>query len=186
MSDGGRTSGTPAIVNGLSCMSCHKTGMVEPPADLVRDGAAVFGKPLARVRLLYPERDALKSLIKKDSDTFTRAAEAAMGKYLRLGADKGRPFAELPEPVSAVANQYLLREMDLATVAAELYLEKPDDLKKMLADPTGFLRKIGLGALLKEGGTIKCAAWESFRGSSQMQQAARVLRYTPYSFESVK
>ncbi len=67
------------------------------------------------------------------------------------------------------------------------YLEKPDDLKKMLADPTGFLRKIGLGALLKEvGRSGKRPAWESFRGSSQMQQAARVLHYTPYSFEIVK
>ena len=182
VSDGGKTSGTPLIANGLSCMSCHKTGMVVPPPDLVREGAAAFGKARDRVRLLYPEQDAMKKLIKKDSETFVRAAEAAMGKYLRFGPDKDRPFAELPEPVAAVAHQYLLKEMDLATVAAELYLPDPAKLKQKLEDPDSYLRRLGLGALLKDGGTIKRAAWESVRGSSQMQQSAREMGFTPYNF----
>jgi serine/threonine-protein kinase len=33
VSDALKTSGTPAIVNGLSCMSCHKQGMIDAPAD---------------------------------------------------------------------------------------------------------------------------------------------------------
>lgn len=34
----------PAIVNGLSCMSCQKEGMIDPPADEIREFPRLFGK----------------------------------------------------------------------------------------------------------------------------------------------
>jgi hypothetical protein len=40
-------------------------------------------------------------------------------------------------------------------------------------------RQLGLRALALKGGRIKRAAWESRRGTSQMQQAAREFGYSP-------
>lgn len=49
-----KTGGTPAIVNGTSCLHCHKHGTIGF-TDTVRDGNALFGKPRDKVRRLLPE-----------------------------------------------------------------------------------------------------------------------------------
>jgi serine/threonine-protein kinase len=115
VSDALKTSGTPVIVNGLSCMACHKHGMIPPPADLVRDGAGVFGRARERVRLLYPEGKEMDRLVQRDADQFLRALDEVVGPFLRVGPDKERPVKELPEPIGEVARKYLLEDPDLVT-----------------------------------------------------------------------
>jgi serine/threonine-protein kinase len=179
VSDVLKTSGTPVIVNGLSCMACHKNGMIEPPKDDVRDGKGVFGAARQRVRQLYPEAAEMKQLLQDDGDRFLGGLEKAVGRFLRAGADKDRPARELPEPVGEVARKYILEDLELETVACELFVEDAARLRKRIEDSAD-LRKLGLGALAQKGGTVKRGAWESVRGTSQMQQAARELGYTPY------
>src|SRR5262249_41207164 len=41
--DASRTSGSGIIVNGLSCMACHKNGMIGDFRDVVRDGHGLHG-----------------------------------------------------------------------------------------------------------------------------------------------
>jgi serine/threonine-protein kinase len=179
VSDALKTSGTPAIVNGLSCMACHKHGMIDPPKDLVRAGAGVSGRARERVRDLYPKSDEMAKLVRKDGDRFLKSLEEAAGKFLKVGPDKDRPLKDFPEPVGAVARKYLLEDLDLSAVACELFVEDPKRLRRRIEDNED-MRKLGLGALAQEGGLIKRGAWESVRGTSQMQQAARELGFTPF------
>jgi serine/threonine-protein kinase len=179
VSDSLKTSGTPVIVNGLSCIACHNQGMKDPPKDQVRDGAGVFGRALARVKDLYPEPKEMTRLVRKDKDRFLAALENAGAKFLQVGPDKGRPIQDFPEPVGVVARNYLLDDLDLAAAASELFLKDPTELRRRIEEE-GTLREIGLGALAQDGGLVKRGAWEAVHGSSQMQQAAAVFGYTPF------
>ncbi len=77
-----------------------------------------------------------------------------------------------------VARKYLLDDLDLTAVACELFEADAKRLRQRIAD-SDVLRKLGLGALTRDGGLIKRGAWESVRSTSQMQQAARELGYGP-------
>ena len=168
-----KTSGTNAIVTGLSCMACHKHGPVAPPKDVVRNGSAVFGEARRLVQRLYPEDKRMAELLREDEDQFLRAAEKATGPFLRVGADKEKDFKAFPEPVSEAAQLYGLQELDLGMVACELGVESADLLKGMIAGNKR-LRELGLAPLLADGGVLKRADWE--RGAnSLMQRVAREL-----------
>jgi serine/threonine-protein kinase len=177
VSDTLKTSGTPVIVNGLSCIACHNNGMKESPKDQVRRGAGVFGRARERVRDLYPEPEEMAGLIRKDAGRFAAALEETVGKFLQVGPDKGRRLKDFPEPVGVVARKYLLDDLDLAAAASELFVKDPQRLRQRIQD-SETLQRIGLGALARDGGLIKRGAWEAVRGSSQMQQAAGVLGYS--------
>jgi serine/threonine-protein kinase len=179
VSDHLKTSGTPAIVNGLSCMACHRHGMINPPRDLVRDGAGVFNRARERVRLLYPKADEMNRLVREDGSRFLKALKQAVGEFLKVGPDRDRPIKEFSEPVGEVARKYLLEDLDLTAVACELYVADPKRLRQQIKDSDD-LRTLGLGALTRERGLIKRGAWEAVRGTSQMQQAARELGFTPF------
>ena len=62
-----KTSGTPAIVNGLSCMACHAQGM-RPFKDQIRQGAGVFGEAKRKVEKLYPEQKVMDDFLREDSE----------------------------------------------------------------------------------------------------------------------
>ena len=57
VNDDQRTSGTPEIVNGVSCMACHVHGMMPKFKDYLRDHSAVFGEAETKVRQLYPAQE---------------------------------------------------------------------------------------------------------------------------------
>jgi mono/diheme cytochrome c family protein len=181
VSDSANTSGTPVVVNGISCMACHKNGMRPSPADQVRTGKGVFGEARERVKALYPEKKILDGAIDRDAQLFQAALERTIGPLLRFDDEtKKKPLTELAEPVGETAKKYYAAkdDLDAVTLAAELYLDSP----KALVDKAGssdVLRELGLGALAVEGGKIKRGAWESIRGTSQMQQAAREFGYSP-------
>ena len=98
VSDTLKTSGTPAIVNGLSCMACHKHGMIGFK-DFVRDGGAVFGDAEQKVKRLYPEAQVMQKLVQEDEKRFLDKVEETIGPFLREGPDKEKPIKEFPEPV---------------------------------------------------------------------------------------
>jgi len=174
VSDSTNTTGTPVVVNGISCMSCHRNGMRPAPADQVRFGKGVFGEARERVKALYPEKKTIDAAIERDAQIFQAAQKRTIGPFLRADEEANG------EPIFMAAQKYfaVTEDLDAATVACELYLDNP----KQLVDKTAssdVLRELGLGALAIKDGKIKRSAWESVRGTSQMQQAAREFGYSP-------
>lgn len=182
VSDALKTSGSPAIVNGLSCMSCHKSGMIDPPADEIREFARVFGTERERVRRLYPPADVLQQKILDDATRFQATLEAAIGPVLKTGDHAHRSLADMPEPVSEVARNYLQEELNLRSVAAELC--EPDVSRvRSRIENDDVLKELGLSVLLRPDGTIKRALWEStYGGTSMMQLVAYTLNYSTPQF----
>lgn len=183
VSDALKTSGTPAIVNGLSCMSCHKQGMIDAPADEIREFSHVFGKARDHVQRLYPTVETFQAKVDADASLFLRSLDSTISSFLKTGHDMHRELSEFPEPVSDVARNYLQEEMDLKTVAAELYEPNLNRLKARI-EGDELLQQMGLGVLLRHDGKIKRAFWESTQGgTSVMQLTAFTLDYTTLQFK---
>jgi hypothetical protein len=115
VSDSQNTSGTPAIVTGLSCMACHKHGTI-PFKDTLNAGSAVFGDAEQKVKDLYPDTKTMAALLAEDERRFLDALERTVGPILRVGADKDRPLKNFAEPIGAVAYPYRRGFLDLKTV----------------------------------------------------------------------
>lgn len=173
-----KTSGNQLIVNGLSCIVCHRRGMVEPPQDEVRGSSAFFGDVQDKIRALYPEHQVMRDLVESDAQIFWRSYEKLVAPFLLEGDDKAVTLEDLPEPVGEVARQYLLTPMNLDTIAAELFHSDIQQLAIQLKTNKD-VRKIGIGQLRDELGTIKREAWHSIEGRSLMQTAAEVLGFSP-------
>jgi len=181
VNDPANISGTPVVVNGISCIGCHKNGMRPSPQDQVRAGKGVPNVARERVKSLYPEKDDLDAAISRDQKIFLAALELTVGKFLRVdAASRATAITEFAEPVSEVAKRYyaMKDDLDATTVACELHLEKPQQVIDR-ADSSDVWKELGLGILAVERGRIKRAAWESLLGTSQMQQAAREFGYSP-------
>jgi hypothetical protein len=79
--------------------------------------------------------------------------------------------------VGEEARRYFLEPLSLERAAAELWIS-PERLRTVIeADPR--LRELGLRVLLREGGAIKRAAWESPAAFPLMKQTARQLGFDP-------
>lgn len=172
VADSLKTSGNEQIVAGVSCIACHRTGMIEVPDDEVRKFSGVVGRARDQVRAIYPEDAEFEKLIAKDSDLFMRSLRSTVKPFL-----DDEQIDDMPEPVGEVARRYFLEPMTIETIAAELYIS-PEKLRGALgSDPR--LRELGLRVLLREGGTIKRAAWEAPDAFPLMRQVARQFGYGP-------
>jgi serine/threonine-protein kinase len=163
--DRAETSGTPQIVNGLSCMACHVNGMItgDNVKDVIRAGSAVEGAARDKVEQLYAPAAQMDQLLKKDEERFVRAMKKTVG-----------PPKVADEPVSAVARPFIRKGIDLETAARELGLASPEELKKaILTNRT--LRQLGLEPLA-QGNAIQRASWEQVQGGlSVFQRVANEL-----------
>lgn len=174
-----KTSGNHAIVNGVSCMSCHKHGMLEFK-DYVREGNALFGEPLQKVYDLYPEQKVMDQLVAKDKNKFMKALHETMDSYLLIEEDKNAKLEDFPDPVGELSRFYRLGYLDLDTIATELNETKAIELQNKLG--VKYIKFFGLKALNEHGGVISRLEWESNDGgSSLMQDVARGLQFTPKS-----
>lgn len=167
VSDSQETSGTSIIVNGLSCMACHKTGM-RHFKDVIRGSTPIAGEARQKVVELFPSNERLASRLSRDQQVFMNAMFKATGPT--LGVESVEQLQEYTrEPIGEVA-RYYLADLSLKTLAAELGVEDPEQLKlKIQANDS--LRDI-LGSVLN-GGVVKRTSWESleFRSRSDMQEA---------------
>lgn len=169
VNDSRQTSGTPQIVNGLSCMACHKHGVVRFKDD-IRNGTSVAGDALVKVQELYRKKDDMDLLLTRDEDRFLRALEESAGPFLKAEEDKDKNIRDFPEPVGAIARLYV-KDLNLEETAFELGIE-PKDLETALKHNPK-LRELGLGPL-REGGSIKRSTWSSQDGLiSPFQNVAR-------------
>lgn len=176
VSDALKTSGTPAIVNGLSCMACHKHGMI-PFQDSIRDHSAVFGVAQRKVQELYPPAAVMEPLVEQDREQFMDALEQCIGPFLRVDGNEGIPIEEFPEPIAEVARMHRLVFLDLETVACELNIADPQQLILRVGLKT--LKELGLETLTQKDGVISRLDWEAFDGTSLMQDLANQLGFTP-------
>ncbi len=178
VNDSLKTVGTPAIVNGLSCMACHKHGMIRFK-DTIRAGLAVTGEARRKVEDLYPPQEVMDKLLKKDEDLFLRALEAATGPFLKTGEDQKKEIRDFPEPVGAIARLYL-KDLGPEEVALELGIADPKELQTLIK-ANARLRQLGLGPIMQSA-TIKREAWEAPRKlQSLFHEVARELELgTPF------
>jgi serine/threonine-protein kinase len=176
VSDALKTSGTPVIVNGVSCMACHKHGMIDF-ADTLREGSAVFGEAEDLVQRLFPEPEFMGRLVESDRRRFLSALEEAIGPFLRIGENNGRPITDFPEPVGEVARLHRLVFLDLKTIACELDIADPQEIVRKVGEKR--LKQLGLEALVEDRGVVGRLEWEAVGSVSLMQELARELRATP-------
>ena len=154
--DRDETSGTPEVINGISCMACHKDGM-KTFRDEIRDHPAVFGDAKAKLLRLYAPTGEMDALLAKDEQRFLRALGEAIGPFLRVGDAAGKDVRDLVEPIGEVARGY---NKDLApdAVAAELGLADVEALQGAIrGNPK--LQELGLGPLL-DAHAVKRELWE--------------------------
>jgi serine/threonine-protein kinase len=182
VSDSQRTSGTPAIVNGLSCIACHVNGMKSDFKDEIRHGAAVQEDAKSKVLTLYPEPQILAERARADRKQFLDAERTAMAPFLLVGEDANRPIESFDEPVGKIARYYRLDDLDAAAAAAELGTTSAELISAIKANST--LRQYGIAPLVEEG-HVKRGDWEKSDGYSIMQRAARDLFLgNPYNGEA--
>ena len=172
VSDRLKTSGTAFIVNGLSCIVCHKNGM-NAFKDTVRSGAGVFGEAKRKVERLYPDAKTMNRHVSEDSQRFLKALEQATGAFVQIDESKGKSIEEFEEPVGDVVGRYLA-DLSAEDLALELGMEDPKELKTAVRlNPQ--LKVLGLGPIV-DGDTIKRESWESLAHTvSAFQKAASEL-----------
>ena len=144
-----------AVVNGLSCMSCHNQGMIEKE-DQIRQHVEVnrnsFGTSEADLILgLYPGTQKMNSFYKEDTERFVKAVEKTGQKLDAKGRIVGT------DPVVILASLFE-QELDLNLASAEASV-LPEEFLIMLERDAQLSRT--LGAVRNQGGTIKREAFVS-------------------------
>ena len=155
--------GSFLITNGISCMGCHKHGMFAWEKDEIRplfQGKA--GQKVGdKVLQLFPENDRMQKIVRKDREHFMEALEEAIGPFVQVGEDANKPIDAFPDPVTKVANRYLL-DVSAETAAREIGQPKPDALKAMTQ--LEMFKDMGLGNWSNDSGTVSRLNWERAYG----------------------
>lgn len=166
--------GTPSIINGVSCMYCHRAGMISDFRDEIRFAEAVGGEARKKVLEIYPTHEEMQDSTQRDSDLFVRALEKVVAPFLLEDGDI-RTVLDYPEPVGKVAEMYS-RDLTPNEVALELDIARPELLQAKIEANRELLR-YGLGTMIQDPpGTLKREKWESRDGTSLMQDVSAELR----------
>ncbi len=181
--DKNETAGrSTVIVNGLSCMACHKHGMIRDSVkDSVRNGAGVQGDALDKVQRLYLDQKEMDRLLLNDEELFVQSLEKVIGLHVQVGPDAKKDIRLFPEPISLLATPFLRGNVTLEEAALELGIEDPRELQLAIKNNVRLRDERGLKLWLN-GGTIKRDVWQSVRGltSTFQEAAAELQRGTPY------
>lgn len=163
-------SGTNAIVNGISCMGCHRQGFIKFTDSLRAGFERLKGQPVAdKVLKIFPPQDVMDRLVEDDSQHYLQALDKATLPFLRVKSGDVRRAADYTEPITHVSRRYdrklnleaIAREMLLPAddkQAAELGLPSVADLKSQLKLSETFQR-IGLEPLAR-GEVVARSVWE--------------------------
>jgi serine/threonine-protein kinase len=174
VNDATKVSGTPLVVNGLSCMSCHRHGMIRFQ-DQIRTGHILGGDARDFVRRLYPESKEMDEAVTRDENKFLSALDEAIAPFVKVGPDAGKDVRDFPEPISAIARWYLVQELTAVEAAGELGLQDAKLLEGAIAaNPR--MQEFGLFPLAR-GHKLKREVWENTEFSfSPFQHAAKELK----------
>ncbi|HEV3385612.1 MAG TPA: NPCBM/NEW2 domain-containing protein [Gemmata sp.] len=142
-----------AVVNGLSCMSCHYSGMIDKQdqvREIVMKNPKAFQKKDADAILaLYPPKTDMDKFFREDAERFAKAVAETGGRVSLDGRVVGS------DPVVNLALVFE-RELDFALAAAEVGVRVEVLLKAM--DQSPVLAR-ALGVLKVEGGTMSRQAF---------------------------
>lgn len=182
--DRAKTLGNAIIVNGLSCIACHKNGLITDFDDEIRFGIKGLQSEARKVaRKIFLDRPELDVLIEKDQTRYRPAAIQAISPFLR--PEKIALMKEggvLTEPVGPVAKRFLVDTINSVQLAAELEVSE-ESLKAAVEFNEG-LQRVGLSVVV-EGGTTNREIWEQGAGLSTFQKAAQILKVgTPTSLSA--
>lgn len=167
--------GTPTIMNGVSCMYCHREGMISDFRDELRGADTLGGDARKKVMELHPTHEDMQRFVRQDQDIFMQAVNKVVRPFLCVGIDANKTASDFAEPVGKVASMYS-RDLTPQEVACELGIEQVDLLKAKIESNRELLR-YGLGTCIQSPpGTIKREKWESRDGTSLMQDIAVELR----------
>lgn len=155
--DRDETSGTPEVVNGVSCIACHQFGM-KTFTDEVRNYPAVFGEMAEKLNRLYAPKAEMDGLLALDEKKFLDALDLAVGPFLRGPGVEKKSVRDLIlfEPIGRVATLY---KTDLSPAAVAAELESPDIEAVRAAVGGDRFRELGLGPLL-DAKAVKRELWE--------------------------
>lgn len=122
-------AGTPVITNGISCIGCHKKGIIDY-SDNIQNNLVFGGERGEKIQEIFIKDEQLRPLLQADRKLFTDALTKCISPFLKEGEDygNGTPFERIedtPEPVTTVSRWY---DRDLTSVdaAAELDMELND------------------------------------------------------------
>jgi serine/threonine protein kinase/formylglycine-generating enzyme required for sulfatase activity len=136
-----KNQGDAAVVNGISCMSCHVKGIIDKSdeiADHVRNNPGFFRDEAKTILALYVLKEQFALKLKEDAERF-RAAVEKTGAHLSI-----------TEPIVALEKRYLA-PLDLNQAAAEAGM-RPKDYQRALE------RSKELSRIL--GPTVQRQVWE--------------------------
>lgn len=170
--DVGSPLGTPQILNGVSCVVCHRQGMITGFTDELREAGTFGGSIAARLNKLHPEVSQMRQIVERDRAQFLEALERIVVPFLGEELEAGETLESLPEPVGEVIRQYR-SDLKLTEIAAEIGVA---DLEKLAARISGerSLLELGLGQLMRtSGATISRDRWERTEGFSLHQEMLR-------------
>jgi serine/threonine-protein kinase len=159
VNDPNEFSGTPVIVNGLSCIGCHKRGILDYKNTVsLALALAGNGTGKAKVAALYANNQRLETVLQDDRKDYLEALEKVIGPYLRQGLDQARPLTDFVEPIGRVTLWYD-NDVTLGEAALELGLSDASELRGAIGG-NGELKLLGLG-VLADGGTIPRRTWDT-------------------------
>lgn len=169
--DPSEISGSPLVVNGVSCMGCHREGM-QAFRDTILGSDVLSAEARDKVEQLYVSQDKMNAKVALDRKRFKDALQSAIGDYVQQGADKDTDIFSFPEPIAKLVKHYE-RDLGLEEAARELGL---DAIGKFNTDGNQRLQELGLGPLAK-GYPIPRAMWDTLEESavSVFQLAAQAL-----------
>ena len=154
-----RTSGTATVVAGLSCISCHRNGMIGGFEDKVREGNAVAGEARGKVERLYPRKGEMDRLLSQDEDRFLAAlTKATAARSSRRATTRQSQSATSPSR-SAVSGTALPEGPRAGRDRRRVRIAEPKDLQSLIlvqpaaaagpgsAAPAGQTDQHGLGVV---------------------------------------
>lgn len=157
------TSGSPAVVNGLSCMACHQRGVIRF-RDTVRIGRTVpLGKVRLKVEELFVPEEETKQLLDQDEERFMNSLIQLVAPHLSPSDPSAfDPARQMEEPIGLTARLYQ-RDIEIEEACVELGYNSPARLAALIRN-NRTLREKGLGSLA-EGAAIKRSTWASLNDS---------------------
>jgi WD40 repeat protein/mono/diheme cytochrome c family protein len=136
-----------AVESGVSCMSCHVTGIL-PKADQIRDHLAKNPKAFNRndtdlIKTLYPPKEKSLEVMQEDAK-----------KYAEVVAKTGAKVSKF-EAVSTITLKYEA-DLDLQLAAGEVGLT-PDEFRAKIETSETLTKHVG--AFRAPGGTVSRQLW---------------------------
>jgi formylglycine-generating enzyme required for sulfatase activity/tRNA A-37 threonylcarbamoyl transferase component Bud32/mono/diheme cytochrome c family protein len=154
-----------AVINGISCMSCHTRGLIFKD-DQIRDHVKIGAferDEVDTVRALYPPPEKFRELLDKDNERFAAAVRATGARF------------GTTDPIVALASRYEW-ELNVDLAAAEAGLKREEFRSRL-----GLSKEQSrvLGALQKEGGTVQRQVWENDFTSLARELGLDIFRAEP-------